>query len=479
MLITNSTLITFGEENQVIYDGAILIRGDRIADLGSTSELKAKYPDEEVLDAQGKIAMPGLICAHTHFYGAFARGMAIPGEAPSNFPEILEKLWWRLDKALLWQDIRYSALVCLVDAIRHGTTALIDHHASPNAIEGSLDIIAEAVEEAGVRACLCYEVTDRDGKERAREGIRENERFVRKIQGELGGTQGDLVRATFGLHASLTLSDETLEEAVRVARELDVGFHIHVAEDIADQRDSLKKSGLRVVERLQEIGVLGPKTIAAHCVHVDAYEMDILRETGTRVIHNPRSNMNNAVGTADVPGMLKRGIAVGLGNDGFSNNMFTEMHAAYLVHKLSKGDPRVMGADQVMQMAFQNNAQIASLFFGPNLYLGGHPPSPPAYSGPPKSRRLFGVKEEPPCTPLGELSIGAYADIVLVDYQPTTPLTEGNFPWHIIFGMDGTGVDTTIVGGRVLMRNKQLLTLDEEEICAKSRELAGKLWRRL
>lgn len=491
MLITNGTLVTFGEKNEVVPDGAILIRDGYIADLGPTAELTAKYPDEEMLDAQGKLVMPGLICAHTHFYGAFARGMAIPGEAPRNFPEILEKLWWRLDKALLWQDIRYSTLVCLVDAIRHGTTTLIDHHASPNAIDGSLDVIARAVEEAGVRACLCYEVTDRDGEEKAREGIRENERFIRKVQGArdkglgtrdkgLGTRVADplslvpgplsLVTATMGLHASLTLSDETLEEAVRVARELDVGFHIHVAEDMADQRDSLKKSGLRVVERLKEFGVLGPKTIAAHCVHVDAYEMEILRETGTRVVHNPRSNMNNAVGTADVPTMLKRGIDVGLGNDGFSNNMFTEMHAAYLVHKLNKGDPRVMGADQVMRMAFQNNAQIASLFFGLNLEekkkcLGGHLPSPPA--------------GESPCTPLGELSVGAYADLILVDYHPTTPLTQGNFPWHIIFGVDGTGVDTTIVGGRVLMRNKKLLTLDEEEICAKSRELAGRLWRRL
>jgi cytosine/adenosine deaminase-related metal-dependent hydrolase len=231
-----------------------------------------------------------------------------------------------------------------------------------------------------------------------------------------------------------------------VAKELGVGFHIHVAEDMADQRDSLKKSGLRVVERLNELGVLGPKTIAAHCVHVDAYEMELLRETGTRVVHNPRSNMNNAVGVADVPGMLKRGVAVGLGNDGFSNNLFTEMHAAYLVHKLNKADPRVMGADQVMRMAFQNNAQIASLFFP---------------------------------DPLGQLSAGALADVVLVDYKPTTPLTEGNFPWHIIFGVDGTGVDTTIVGGRVLMQNRELLTLDEEEICAKSRELASKMWRRI
>jgi putative selenium metabolism protein SsnA len=450
MLITNSTLITFGEKNQVIHDGAILISGEHIADLGSTAELTAKYPDEEILDAQGKLAMPGLICAHTHFYGAFARGMAIPGEAPQNFPEILEKLWWQLDKALYWQDMRYSALVCLIDAIRHGTTTLIDHHASPSAIEGSLDIIAEAVEEAGVRACLCYEVTDRDGEEKAREGIRENERFIKQVAsvqvGKYASESTCKLAASFGLHASLTLSDETLEEAVGVANDLGVGCHIHVAEDMADVRDSLKKSGLRVVERLNEFGVLGPKTIAVHCVHVDAYEKEILRDTGTRVVHNPRSNMNNAVGVADVPGMLKMGIDVGLGNDGFSNNMFTEMHTAYLLHKLNKGDPRVMGADQVMQMEFQNSAHIASLFFSDAL---------------------------------GQLSVGALADVILVDYVPTTPLTDGNFPWHIIFGMDGTGVDTTIVGGRVLMQNRELLTLDKEEICAKSRELAGNMWRRI
>ena len=458
MLITNSTLITFGEKNQVIYDGAILIpstssghrAGEHIADLGQTAELTAKYPAEEILDAQGKLAMPGLICAHTHFYGAFARGMAIPGEAPQNFPEILEKLWWRLDKALFWQDIRYSALVCLIDAVRHGTTTLIDHHASPSAIEGSLDIIAEAVEEAGVRACLCYEVTDRDGEDLAQAGIEENARFIEKMASE----QTNKLAGAFGLHASLTLSDETLEKAAEAGNELGVGFHIHVAEDMADVRDSLKKSGLRVVERLNKFGILGPQTIAAHCVHVDAVEMEILKETGTRVVHNPRSNMNNAVGVADVPGMLKRGIDVGLGNDGFSNNMFTEMHTAYLLHKLSKSDPRVMGGDQVMQMEFQNNAQIANLFF-PSTGSGHRP------------------------DPLGQLSVGALADVILVDYAPTTPLTAGNFPWHIIFGVDGTGVDTTIVGGRVLMRNKELLSLDEGEICAKSRELAGKLWKRL
>jgi len=439
MLITNGTLVTFEEENELIPDGALLTEGDRIAAVGRTTELMGRYPNEEILDAQGKLVMPGIICAHTHFYGAFARGMALKTAPPSNFPQILEYLWWRLDKALNLDDIRYSALVCLVDAIQNGTTTLIDHHASPRAVAGSLDVIGEAVTEAGLRACLCYEVSDRDGEEMALEGITENERWIRRAS-------GDLLAGTFGLHASLTLSDETLKRAVELANGLNVGFHIHVAEDKADVADSLKKSGLRVVERLEKAGVLGTKTIAAHAVHIDAFETDILRETGTKVVHNPRSNMNNAVGVADVPRMLRRGIDVGLGNDGFSNNMFSEMKTAFLLHKLAQGDPRVMGADQVLKMSVRNNARIANLFF-------------------PK--------------PLGELSVGAYADIILLDYIPTTPLHAGNFPWHLIFGMDGGQVSTTMVGGKILMKDRRLLTLDEEAICARSRELAQKLWARM
>jgi putative selenium metabolism protein SsnA len=439
MLIANGTLVTLGAKNELIQDGALLIEGDRIAAVGKSGQLRREHPDVEVLDARGKLVMPGIICAHTHFYGAFARGMALRGEAPSNFPQILEYLWWRLDKALNREDIRYSALVNMVDAIRNGTTTLLDHHASPHAVAGSLAVIAEAVEEAGLRACLCYEVSDRDGEEIAQQGLRENERFIKEVSGER-------LAGTFGLHASMTLSEETLAQAVTMAERLGVGFHIHAAEDKADVKDSLKKYGLRVVERLEKAGVLGPKTIAAHCVHIDAFEMDILRQTQTNVAHNPRSNMNNAVGVADVPGMLRRGINVGLGNDGFSNNMFSEMEAAYLVHKLAQEDPRVMGADQVLQIAGVNNARIARTFFP---------------------------------RPLGELTKGAFADIILVDYVPTTPMDAGNFPWHLVFGMNGGQVSTTIVGGKVLMKDRRLLTLDEEAICARSREQARKLWARV
>lgn len=443
MLITHARVATLGDEPRLIEDAALLIRGDRIAEIGTTADLSARYPYEERWDAEGQLVMPASICGHTHFYGAFARGMAIPGEPPTNFPQILERLWWRLDRALTLEDVRYSALVCLIDAIRHGTTTLIDHHASPNAIEGSLDVIAEAVEEAGLRASLCYEVTDRDGPERARAGIEENIRFARSLTPE----RRRYLAASFGLHASLTLSDETLADCVAAARELGLGFHVHVAEDAADQEDSLRKSGKRVVHRLGDAGILGPQTIAVHCVHVDAGEIARLAETGTWVTHQPRSNMNNGVGVAPVEEMLRAGVRVALGNDGFSNNMFAEMKAAYLVHKLARRDPRAMPGDVVMRLAYANNAALARVFW-PDLRLG-------------------------------ELAPGASADLVFLDYHPTTPLTAENLPWHILFGVEASMVTATVCAGRVLMRDRQLLTLDEEAITARSRELAAQVWKRV
>jgi putative selenium metabolism protein SsnA len=442
MLITNGRVVTFGETNEIIENGAVRVAGALISDVGQAQHLEQAYPDEEVVDAGGQLIMPGNICGHTHFYGAFARGMALPGDPPRDFPEILGKLWWRLDKALSMEDVKYSALVCLVDAVKHGTTTLIDHHASPNAIEGSLDTIAEAVEQAGLRASLCYEVTDRDGPERAQAGIEENVRFARSL---LDNPKSQLA-ASFGLHASLTLSAETLVDCVAAADGLDIGFHIHAAEGISDQEDSLRKSGKRVVERLNDAGILGPKSILVHCVHVDAWEMELLRDTGTWVTHQPRSNMNNAVGVAPVETMMRGGIKVGMGNDGFSNNMWAEWKAAYLLHKLWHGDPRRMGGYDIISMAVTNNASLARVFW--------------------------------PSAALGELAPGAYADLILVDYHPFTELSAGNLPWHILFGFEASAVTSTMVAGKWLMRDRKLLTLDEAAIAARARELSTETWKR-
>jgi putative selenium metabolism protein SsnA len=444
MLITNGTVITLGADNHLIENGAVYIKGDKIADIGSTNALKKKYPHEEKLDAHGKLVMPGNIVGHTHFYGAFARGMSIPGSAPKNFPQILDKLWWKIDRALTLEDCKLSALVCLVDAIRNGTTTLIDHHASPNAIDGSLDAVAEAVLESGLRASLCYEVTDRNGAAGAKAGIRENVRFLKGISRNTH--HASRLGASFGVHASFTVSDKTLEQCLEAAEGLNTGFHIHVGEDISDEDDSLSKYGMRVVDRLNARGILGPKSIAVHCVNADIGEIELLRQTKTHVAHNPRSNMNNAVGVADILGMLRRGVNVGLGNDGFSNNHYQEMKFAYLLHKHTRRDPRVMGADQVLQMAYANNAKIAQIFWKPRV---------------------------------GEISVGAFADIVLLDYVPYTPLTAGNFPWQLIFGIDGTHVTHTMCAGKWLMKDRQLLTLDEQAIAAKAREAAKQVWKRV
>ncbi|MEW6718135.1 MAG: putative aminohydrolase SsnA [Chloroflexota bacterium] len=443
MLITNGKIITFETPNRILEGQALRIENGRITDMGPQAELISRYAHVERLDAHGQYILPGNICAHTHFYGAFARGMAIPGSPPRYFPEILQKLWWPLDMALDKEAVRLSAQVMLIEAIKHGTTTLIDHHASPNAITGSLDVIADAVMEAGVRAVLCYEVTDRNGEGGAQAGVAENVRFIERVRQERPG-DGRLA-ATFGMHASLTLSDGTLAACRRAAPE-GVGFHLHVAEHEADEYDSLAKSGERVVDRLYRHGILGPKTIVVHAVHVDAREIALLAETHTWVTHQPRSNMNNAVGMAEVESMLRAGIKVCMGTDGFPHTMWEEWKTAYLVHKLWQRDPRRMNGYDLLRMATTNNASLAGVFF-------------------------------PEC-PIGVIVPGAFADLILVDYHPYTPLTPDNLPWHILFGFHESMVTTTIVAGRVLMCDRQLLTMDEGAIAARGLEIAPMVWER-
>lgn len=443
MIITNGKIVTWGDPNEVLEEKALLIQEGLIKDISTEEELKASHPEEEVMDAQGQMVMPGLICAHTHFYGAFSRGMAIPGEPSRNFQEILENLWWKLDKGLDEDGVKYSALALLADATRYGCTTLFDHHASPSCIDGSLDIEANAVVESGLRASLCYEVTDRDGEAKALAGIRENGRF---ISGVKAGKYSPMLKAHFGLHASLTVSNETLEKCL-TENNGRVGFHTHAAEGIVDQEDALTKYGKRVVERFADAGVLRDDTILAHGVHVSPHEIELLAQSGTWLSHQPRSNMNNAVGVAPIEEMLKQGVKVCLGNDGFSNAMWQEWFCAYLIQKDQQADPRAMNGYDVIKMAIENNSRLAS-------------------------QTWDGLR-------IGKIEKGAAADLILVDYHPITPLHAGNLPWHILFGFRDGMVTSTIAGGKVLMKDRKLLLLDEAEIAAKSREAAIRCWNRV
>ena len=447
MLITHAAVVTMTTPNQFIEDAAVLISNGIIQDIVSHAELRAKYPHlKSTLDAKGKYLLPGNICAHTHFYSAFARGMAVPGKPAKNFMEVLKKLWWKLDRALDIDGVRASAQVAMVDAIKHGTTTLIDHHASPNAIDGSLDAIADAATEAGLRAALCYEVTDRNGLAGAAEGLHENARFAQLVQAPNNGFS-NTVKAAMGLHASFTVGDKTLDACVGAAHDLNIPIHIHVAEDAADEAHAQKHFGKSVVERLKDMDALDDMSMLAHCIHIDKHEMKLIAEAGAKVMHQPRSNMNNGVGVAPISKMLKHGICVGLGNDGFSNNAFAEMKACDMLHKLHSGDLREMGADKVVKMVYENNTEIANLFW--------------------------------PGQNLGALKAGAPADLVLMDYTPYTDLNADNLPWHMLFGMDGSMVTHTLCNGQLLMKDRELLTLDEAEIAAKALEASHRAWQRV
>ena len=436
ILIKNGIIATLGEKNRVLTGSALLIEDGLIKKIGPQKGFKGKY--SKVIDAAGKLVMPGFINAHMHFYSTFARGLG--KAAPSrNFVEILNNLWWRLDKKLTNADSYYSAVIPLINAVRKGTTTLIDHHASPFAITGSLTAVEKAVRETGLRACLCYEVSDRDGKEKAKEGLDENTAFFANTAAKNDNT----IKAMFGLHASFTLSDETLEEAAYRGHKLGAGFHVHTAESQADQLHCESHHKIRVVERLRDFGVLGRKSIAAHCVHVSEKEMEILKDTGSAVVHNPQSNANNSVGIADITGMMEKGVLVGLGTDAMTVNMLEEVRAALWMQHL-KRDPS-QGFLEAAHSLLVNNARIA------NRYFEG----------------------------LGELKAGFAADIAVIDYLPPTPMDAANFYGHLIFGISQSAVDTTIAAGRVLMENTKLkLGIDEEEVSRKSAELAKKLWSR-
>ncbi len=429
-VVTNARILTFDDANRVIESGSVEIRADgSIGAVGKSG--RALPPGTEVVDAGGRLLMPALINCHTHLYSTLARGITLPGAPPRNFPQILKRLWWRLDCTLNEEDVYYSALVGLIDSAKCGVGTLIDHHSSPNACAGSLDRIAQAFTEVGLRGALCYETSDRNGARKAEEAIRENVRFLERTA---AGAPGGLLGASFGLHAAFTLSDRTLRQCLE-AKPAGAGFHTHVAEGLCDAG---------AVRRLADLGVLDGRTLAAHCLHVDAREIGTLARLGVNAIHNPQSNCNNAVGTARLLELMRRGVAAGLGSDGYSPRMWDEFKTAFHLQKLRTGDPRV-GYAEAYAAAFVNNREIV--------------------------RKVWGMD-------VGRIVRGARADLILVDYFPPTPLRADNLFGHLLFGIANAPLDALMVNGRFIVQNGHCVTLDERAVAEKASAQARSLWRR-
>ena len=437
LVIGNGKLFTRNDEMPFVENGAVAIEGTKIAAVGETEAIKKQYGDAEFIDAKGGVIMPAFINTHEHIYSAMARGFSIKGYNPKGFLDILDGQWWTIDRHLTLEQTKYSAVETLISCIRNGVTTVFDHHASFGQIGGSLFTIADVAKELGVRACLCYEISDRDGMDKARESVMENAEFIRYALKD----DTDMIAGMMGMHAQFTISDATMELAAANKPD-EVGYHIHVAEGIEDLHDCLKKYGKRIVDRLMDFNILGEKTLLGHCIYINPHEMDLIKDTNTMVVHNPESNMGNACGCPPTMELVHRGILTGLGTDGYTHDMIESYKVANVLHKHHLCDANAAWGE-VPKMLFENNATIANRYFK---------------------------------TPLGVLKEGAAGDVIVVDYNPPTQLDASNINGHILFGMTGRDVVTTVANGRVLMKDREIKVIDVEEAMAKCREESAKLW---
>lgn len=436
LLISGGVLVTSLAEAGVFRDGAVAVSGGRVVAAGPREEVEAGFRTARRLDAHGGLILPGLVNLHHHFYSQLARGLD-PGGPPRSFPEVLSRLWWRLDRALDRESVRLSALLALADCVRSGVTTVFDHHCSPSCTAGILDVLAESVAAAGLSAVLCVEVSDRNGPAEAETAIGENVRFAGDRR------QDPRVRGTLGLHASLTLSEETL---ARAARRFDglVGVHIHVAEHPSDVTAAIARSGVGPVERLDRHGLLGPRSVLAHGVHLKEEALDLVARRNSLLVHNPESNENNGVGRLDAGRCLRRGVRLGLGTDGMSASVLGSLRAAVLGQKDLARDPAA-GRDAAGRLLGEN-AAAAAAFLGEPL--------------------------------LGRLAPGAPADLCVVDAPPATPLFPRNLPGHLVYGASEAPVRHTVARGRILMEDFVVITLDTEALAREARRISPALWAR-
>ena len=436
LLITNGHLVTLDEANRFIDNGSVYIENNHIIEVGEASRVTSTA--DVCIDARGSVVMPGLINTHHHLYSTFARGFTPPGSPAGNFEEILSKLWWKLDAALDTEDVYYSALLALMDAAHAGCTTIIDHHASPGCVDGSLDQLEKAFKEVGLSGCLSYEVSDRN---RDGEGVEENERWIRKCRKSTDGQMS----ALFGMHALMTLGTKTLQRCAEIGHGLDTGFHVHTAEDKVDAGQTMERYGRRIMDRFQDFDIPGEKTIFVHGSYLEPQEMEMLHSTGSMLVVNPESNMNNGLKVAPALEFLKHGLTVGVGTDGMSGHLISQARAMYLQQRTQQRDPTI-GFAEACRILLENNRSIANRVFD---------------------------------EPRGALAPGQLADIIIPEYLPFTPLNADTFYGHLLFGLSFAPIRTTVARGRVILDEGRLPNLDEEAIRARCAERASRIWSRI
>lgn len=420
ILLKNATYIDwktldFSQRNILVEEN-----NDSIQFIENFDHTGNKY-DPEVLDCTGKLVTKSFAIGHHHVYSALSRGMSAPKKKPENFYEILKYIWWTLDKCLDNEIIESSALVTAIACAKAGSTFVIDHHASPFAIQGSLETIGNAFDRVGVAHLLCYEISDRDGINISRDGLEETESYLKNHQGLVG------------LHASFTVGNDTMRQAVELMERFNSGIHIHVAEDISDQDFCLRKYGKRVVERLYESGVLkSSKTILAHCLHLDENEKDIIRNSPCWVVQNAESNMNNNVGRFNSEYL---GSNIMSGTDGMHSDMLQSAKAAFFAGQ---------GFDTITYQSAYQRLRSVHRYLNENRFVGD-----------------------------------GGNNLVVLDYDSPTEINQENFFGHFIFGINSNHIRDVISNGKLIVKDRQVLTVNESEIFEESKIFANRLWKKM
>lgn len=419
-----------------VWEGVdIIIDGSIIVEIGANAAGNYAGKIDKQIDASGKLVFPGLVCSHHHYYSGLARGiMANVGPTP-DFVSVLRNLWWKLDRALDEESLYYSSIINSIEAIKSGTTAVIDHHASPNYIKGSLNTVKKSFTETGLRGMTCYEVTDRNGIDGMYAGIEENRQFAEAAEQEKQSGGRHLVEAAIGGHAPFTIPDEGLKAIAEVIEETGRGFHVHVAEGKYDASYSHLHYNKDIMSRLSEFGVLNDKAIFVHGVHLSEEDVKLVNAADSFLVHNPKSNMNNGVGYNQKLPMFKN---VAIGTDGIGANMWEEFKFAFFKHQDEHGS---LYSDAFLKLLANGNELL---------------------------NRNFGEQ-------FGRLEKGYKADLVISDYQAPTPLTGDNIDGHMAFGMASTDVRTVLIDGQVVYEDRKF-PFDAEKIFSESRRAARKLW---
>jgi putative selenium metabolism protein SsnA len=435
-MVKGGTAVTMDEKRRVIYDSAIAVEDGKITAVGPADSVSRGFAAEEVIDARGCIVMPGLICSHTHLYGIALRGSALGVRPPSDFLQILQRIWWPVDECLTNADAYATSLAASVESLMNGTTCYADTYSAPNAIAGSLDHIEKALNEVGIRGIISFEATERRSEQEGLKGLQENLRFAgRKDKGRAMGM--------VSLHASFTVSDELISRGVEASEKHKVPLTIHVSEGPNDAYHNMERYGKRTVERLHDKGLLTPRAVLAHCVHLNEREIELIGKSSASVAHNPMSNMLNAVGVAPLLEMIDRKVNVGLGNDGYIFDMFENMRIAFLLQRVASRNPNRPSPQEVVEMCTINAA------------------------------KAYGLSS------LGSLSTGKRADIIVVRPSFTATPYTGSVYGYIVNGSRGPDVRDVVVDGEVVMRDKTLVKVDIEKSETRVLKAMDRLWRRL